>query len=630
MRKKVFSKISIICVVSFILSLFSVVIGVSDNNFIRGSGDKLISDLMGELSTLNKNEKVEIILWMNDIDFNKVDKQVKDITGDDIKSLEIANESINFNYFLKNSSECLNNQSLYNAINTTKDIEHWTADTESGRKELNTRVDRYINSRRKIAAKEYKKSNDNVLESLNINKENVVFTSKYSPLAIIKVAVKDVPNIVNNDSVIEAKLCKNNETYETDEASRVYLNRPSNLTQHKAAIGIVGSYASMLDNVYNGSGIKIGQVEPAFPDLDDSYLSGKTIKTIANPYYAGQSTEHRPHATCVARVLVGKEGMAKGASLYCAKYDFTAVNMGQYSSFFYSVESLINNNVNIINMSAGFARKDAYDILEKWTDHIVNVHSLTFVKSAGNNTTIINAPGLAYNIITVGSIDDKLTTTASDDTLGDWSCYANYGNDGCSKPDFVTPGNNFFGTAGTSFSTPMVTGVIASMMHISPALKNKPMVVKALLTASCNRKVSGETLGGLTAKQGAGVIDYGEAVWMLMNGRYSEANTGVSQHRIYISTETAARRRVALAWLRKNYVMSSSHLGENNVVSAPYTNLDLSVYTDSGILVGKSELINSSVELVNQYTGSINGYYRINTIKNPSNAYGTNYALAWY
>lgn len=585
---------------------------------------KMSDELAEILDSAEANEKIKIVLWLEDIDYSTtVDKKVKEITGYDKDDIQKIRDTVIANRTLSSSKNVLENIEK-NKIEGAVETEEWITENETIRKSIEIKVDNYIVNERKISAEEYTKKNKKILSELDFKEDDIAFVSRYTPLVIVETSINNVKNIADKNNVKEIDICDelgNSENlYElTDED----LSQPSNIPIHATAVGIEGSYSNLFYNTYNGSGIKIGQIEGGVPDPNDNYLSNSDITVIST------NANVSNHATAVARVLVGLDGLTKNAELYCSKYNFQ-----QYETFYTGVENLISYNVNVINMSSrvDYRPSNVYTATEKWIDHISNIHGVSFVSAAGNegdsNGKVAN-PAMAYNSITVGAIDDMASTDKTDDVFAYYSSYLNFGDNGCAKPDVVAPGSKFFNVGGTSFAAPMVTSVVASMMNILPALKTNPSAVKAILLASCDRKVPGESLGGITQKQGAGVINYGDLVWIIMNARYLTATTSTTQQRIYISSEIY-KARIALAWLRKNYVTSTDHTILENIEEVPYTNLDMFVYTDvENYEMGRSELLRSSTELVHSYMRSTNGFFKVSITK-PTNSYATTYSLAWY
>lgn len=117
-------------------------------------------------------------------------------------------------------------------------------------------------------------------------------------------------------------------------------------------------------------------------------------------------------------------------------------------------------------------------ILDDAANEMVLIHNIPMVVAAGNKAGIgpfaqwplkINSPGQAQYVLTVGAVDDS-------GLLATFSCRGGT-EDGKPKPDVVAPGVNVnmfndkgekYTSSGTSFSTPLVTGVVALIAQQHP------------------------------------------------------------------------------------------------------------------------------------------------------------------
>ncbi len=303
------------------------------------------------------------------------------------------------------------------------------------------------------------------------------------------------------------------------------------------------------DEAFSGAGIRIGMVESGIPD--DTYVSiSDVFPTNASP------TEH---ATAVAEIMVSNgtlEGIVPDATLYCATYD-------DESNFFEAVDWLLGKNIHVINMSAripdvGYGSYTQYD---RWVDHIAHNHSVHFVKSAGNwnlssnSQYYVTVPGLAYNAITVGAVDDKNTSALSDDEKAYYSCY-NESYDASdtdsinppNKPDIVAPGtsirtNSFpnatFGdgsdVSGTSFAAPHVTGIVAQLIQQYPALATLQDLMKAMLTAAVDHPTLQFISNNETSFEiyGAGVVNAEACTEISYRGTFASSSFSSTQSDTY-------------------------------------------------------------------------------------------------
>ncbi len=238
------------------------------------------------------------------------------------------------------------------------------------------------------------------------------------------------------------------------------------------------------------------------------------------------------HTAKMARFIVGSAGLAPDAALYCV----------EASNFYKNIETLIENGVNVINMSCGFtSNRGKYSVRAKWIDHLAAYHKVAFVKSAGNDgeTHKITDPGMAYNAITIGNIDE-----ISPPTLDVNSCKEE-DNGIADKPDFTNIGS------GTSQAAAITTGIVALMMEKMPSLKKSTRMIKALLAAGTTKDTDHNVMGNnstsiMTDECGAGFINAYNAC---RSGYFTKT---INSDEVEYNTTTAVRVgqyfRVSIAW----------------------------------------------------------------------------------
>ena len=139
----------------------------------------------------------------------------------------------------------------------------------------------------------------------------------------------------------------------------------------------------------------------------------------------------------------------------------------------------------------------------------------------------------AYNVITVGNIDDKNTLDTNDDIWHNSFYYSS--NTLQYKPDLCAPGHraglpgsNGIGGGGTSAAAPIVSGICAMLMEEEPSLKNNPMLMKSVLLSSAKRiaNMNHQTtpeyssLPAMSHKYGAGMVNALYASQIAENNRY--------------------------------------------------------------------------------------------------------------
>jgi len=159
----------------------------------------------------------------------------------------------------------------------------------------------------------------------------------------------------------------------------------------------------------------------------------------------------------------------------------------------------------VISFSYGGDISTDDDPYARFMDAAVDTFVTVIVVSAGNDgptSRTITNPGIAYNVITVGNLDDKNTLNPGDDTIRSSSSRGpTWG--GRVKPDIVAPGtlirstNNdwqgsnpdFVDMTGTSMAAPHVSGsaaLLADYFSLWGWLVVSPLAIKALLLNSAN------------------------------------------------------------------------------------------------------------------------------------------------
>lgn len=411
---------------------------------------------------------------------------------------------------------------------------------------------------------------------------------------------------------------------------------------------------------FTGAGVKIGILELGVPDDTDYPLNGVLVDTYPD------NAIYSEHAQAVAEIIASNKspliGIVPDADLYCA----AGTNA---LDFFTSTEWLLSKGVSVINCSVVIdAEPGFYEVHDRWTDHIAHNHSVHFVVAAGNNAGdmivgSINSPGLAYNAITVGNLDNNGTTTESDDEIYITSSYAEWPDtvDGIyqkapNKPDVVAPGVHIRTSSfpdgqfepgslvtGTSFAAAHVTGVVAQLIDQYPALATLQDLVKAMLTAAISHDVHSYTSYqvGAFEKYGAGVVDAKACTDISLRGTFASSSFSSTSTtpKTFTFTATSADNeiRVSLAWLKSVWFASGT---SHNTTSTPEThvplaNLDLTIIDPNGNELSMCQYENYDANtnlVVLKFDPDVYGYgtYTVKVTIHESTGKRTYFGVAWW
>ena len=225
------------------------------------------------------------------------------------------------------------------------------------------------------------------------------------------------------------------------------------------------SLASLHAQGYTGEGVIIavidGYIDTSIPELQGADIQDKTPCTV-NP-----DQDSNDHATYIAQFLVAPDfGVAPGATIYSYAQAGVTREAGSDCSLGNNphgladqstlIEQALNDGANIISISTTFARSDTESL--RWAVARAVVQGVPIVVSMGNDgeRNPDDALGTWGGVIGAGALE----------TDGRYADYSNWG-DGVS---LVAVGKGvarqastkrIFTVAGTSFSAPLIAGVLA-------------------------------------------------------------------------------------------------------------------------------------------------------------------------
>lgn len=278
---------------------------------------------------------------------------------------------------------------------------------------------------------------------------------------------------------------------------------------------------------YTGAGVKIGIIDTGVSDHLVEFGSRIKARNVFITKEFGYSedistiTDSHGHGTHVAGLAAGNTtGLAPGAEIYSAKiiHDNSVLGAGGGGGeettlgMLEAIEYLVNNSVDVINISLGQYHNLVEGLREAIIDYTTKHHNIIFCVSAGNSGTTfgdrgtLNNPAPSLQSITSAASNtqgNSLATFSSKGPRPDYSI----------KPDLTAPGlsisgpsNNgisYVSKSGTSMASPIVAGAAALLIDFlrQENLSYTPGTIKsALLQGSID-------MGFEVWRQGAGFIN---------------------------------------------------------------------------------------------------------------------------
>ncbi len=300
-------------------------------------------------------------------------------------------------------------------------------------------------------------------------------------------------------------------------------------------------------NSFTGQGMEIAIIDAGFPNVDtyaafqrirdnNQILGGYDFVNRSNNFYTGHYHGMAVLSTIAGYVENQFVGTAPDAKFYLfISEDDSQETPLEESLWVEAAEKADSLGVDVINTSLGYTTFDnpnynyTYSDMDGKTTFISRGAEIAFsrgmilVNAAGNEGTsswhYISAPADATSVLSIGAVD-ATGTIASFSSFGPTS-------DGRIKPDVDAQGANVYiidntgsiaTSNGTSFASPIMTGVITCLWEAFPNKTNAEIIQMV--------KESGNLYANPTAQEGYGIPDL-ESVYNLLKIEQLETETDV-------------------------------------------------------------------------------------------------------
>ena len=216
----------------------------------------------------------------------------------------------------------------------------------------------------------------------------------------------------------------------------------------------------------------------------------------------GAPVDYAGHGTLVTAVAVGNANNTAGSSGIAPKCKFIPVSMGEVLNTITQVEGLLYcmyNGATVINLSCGTNFPPAITSMsideqiafsEEFGKPQEKMWNYVFELAKKRNVTIVWAAGNAncYNAMDASKRNPNTIRVAAVDKnmkRANFSNYGNFADKGVQESTISAPGvyiwgalpnNQYDGWDGTSFSAPIITGVVALMKSINKDLTTEQII----------------------------------------------------------------------------------------------------------------------------------------------------------
>lgn len=385
----------------------------------------------------------------------------------------------------------------------------------------------------------------NLTGAKNVERLDIIdgFTADVTPEAFAKL-VENAPKGVTITFDETVSVSDPVELSRPEEMKEALEKHPSGAEANKGELDVTVKTLGMdkiWEQGYKGQGVTIAVIDTGIaphPDYNDRVKGFKDWVAGKTEHYDDQG-----HGTHVAGCAQGDGKMSAGQYMGAAPMaDLVGIKVldkrgsGRLSDIIKGVNWAVDHKdelgIDIINMSLGGPTFTNYqnDPVAQSVGKAVDAGIIAMVAggNSGPKPSTIGTPGNHPKAFTVGALNDGGTVTRDDDSVAFFSSRGPTAHDGLTKPDILSPGvaitaANAIGSAldhapvphlgqsyitisGTSMATPVMAGVVATILSANQDLT--PAQVKEIFMSTADKLASGDDANS----QGSGVVDPQEAL----------------------------------------------------------------------------------------------------------------------
>lgn len=590
---------------------------------------KISEDVWEKIETVEDVEKIPVWIWFTDIDHQKVEEYVTRKTGLSEETLAVEFEPVSKELKVVLTEESQKESDERQNNNIEKVLADYMDTIENQRIEEVERTNTYIREHRMSLKEAYVEKNSTIIEELDLPVEEIIFQSQLTPSVIVSLTKEQVIEVAKSLDVETVGYYDSN-SYETEMLNEDYFGYFDH-EQEAMRTDEIREVSGL-----TGSGVNIVMLDSLVRSDRNHYskLNASNITVFYDgDFYQTDELSAFPESTSAHGNL-----SALGLQTYAPDVRIYSV----FKDKFEDLETILSSNLDIkqINASANYGVRDyVVDYKTKWLDCIVNNCHITLVASAGNDEgwmpegwPNVITPANGYNSITISAYNAKKKVIPKEDTMHDFRYGPIEGYDKVNyKPEVVVASQS------TSQGAPVLSGIIATMIQLKPSLAAKPELIKAIVMASCHRKVLpfGETPqeymeDGLTQRQGAGAVDAYRAISIVALGQYGTSEVSSGSQEISLGEIEEGNVNVSIAWFQNPDIIVNNNGTvediDDTLIATNIRELKLEVF--SGLQSkGISNKTNAGKQLV--YFESLGEEYTIKITRTDQNTEAFEYAYAW-